>query len=183
MWSEKQKNYKKFISLKLLLFLFRKVWNDLVTLSIVERKKVLLWCCVARSTLVSHLSAVPASSLPKMSHDYELMAMRGGALKNLTATRRRSRLLFVPRLFLSRIIMTNACSLRFGRRWWIFEGSVVLLAYKKTITFVYFWLISLFNINYSDITRCMSVQRFAKLSDYRATGFFCFFFKGKLMIR
>lgn len=57
------------------------------------------------------------------------------------------------------------------------RGLCRVVGLQKTITFVYFWLISLFNINYSDITRCMSVQRLAKLSDYRATGFFCFFWR------
>lgn len=63
------------------------------------------------------------------------------------------------------------------------RGLRRVVGLQKTITFVYFWLISLFNINYSDVTRCMSVQRVAKLSDSRATGFFCSFFEGKLMIR
>lgn len=125
----KKKNYKKILFLLSFCYFYLGKCEMISSLCPLLREKKC--CCVARSTLVSHLSAVPASSLPKMSHDYELMAMRGGALKNLPATRRRSRLLFVPQLFLSRIIMTNACSLRFGRRWWIFEGSVVLLAYKK----------------------------------------------------
>lgn len=139
------------------------------------------WCCVARSTLVSHLSAVPASSLPKMSHDYELMAMRRGSRKPASHSSA-----FAPFVCPTIVFIENYYDKRVLASFWAalvdLRGLCRVVGLQKTITFVYFWLISLFNINYSDITRCMSVQRVAKLSDHRATGFFCFF-GGKLMIR
>lgn len=135
--------------------------------------------CVARSTLVSHLSAVPASSLPKMSHDYELMAMRRGGVSQKPASHSSAFAPFVCPTIV--VFIENYYDKRVLASFWAalvdLRGLCRVVGLQKTITFVYFWLISLFNINYDDITRCMSVQRVAKLSDYRATGFF-FFLKG-----
>lgn len=162
---ETKKNYKKFISLKLLLFLFRKVWNDLVTLSIVERKKVLLRCALnARFAFKRGPSVKSAKDESWLWIDRKPASHSSAFAPFVCPT-----IVFIENYYDKRVLASFWAALVDLRR----LSRVVGL--QKTITFVYFWLISLFNINYSDITRCMSVQRFAKLSDYRATGFFCFF--------
>lgn len=122
------------------------------------RKKVLL-CCVARSTLVSHLIAVPASSLPKMSHDYDLMAVRWGSQKPASHSSG-----FAPFVCPTIVFIENYYDKRVLASFWAalvdLRGLCRVVGLQKTITFVYFWLISLVNINYSDITRCMRLSRY-----------------------